>query len=167
MIRNRRSLVLVLVLVPLILTGCGGGGQDIDTFDSGPAAVPSDASSKDFGDYVVHFNALTTDQLIPAVAKQYGIVRSPNRAMLNVSIIRKEEGSIGQSVPGSVSASATNLTGQLKNLRVREVKEGGAVYYIGDVAVADRETLVFNIDVTPMNETSRFSMRFTRKFYAE
>ncbi len=87
--------------------------------------------------------------------------------MLNVSIIRKEEGTIGQSVPGSVSASATNLTGQLKNLRVREVKEGGAVYYIGDVAVADRETLVFNIDVTPMNETSRFSMRFTRKFYAE
>lgn len=165
MFRNRRS--VMLMLVPLVVAACGGGGQDIDTFDSGPAAVPSDASSKDFGDYVVHFNALTTDQLTADVAKQYGIVRSPNRAMLNVSIIRKEAGTIGESVPGSVSASATNLTGQLKNLQVREVKEGGAVYYIGDVAVANRETLVFNIDVTPMNETSRFSMRFTRQFYAE
>lgn len=162
-----RHHTLALLLLTLALAGCGGDSPDIDTFDSGPAAVPLDASSKDFGDYVVHFNALTTDQLTPDVAKQYGIVRSPNRAMLNVSIVRKEEGSIGQSVPGSVSASATNLTGQLKNLQIREVKSGGAVYYIGDVAVANQETLVFSIDVTPMNETSRFSVRFTRNFIAE
>jgi len=158
---------LSVLFLALALAACGGGNPDIDTFDSGPAAVPLDASSKDFGDYVVHFNALTTDQLTPEVAKQYGIVRSPNRVMLNVSIVRKEEGTIGQSVPGSVSAAATNLTGQLKNLQIREVKSGGAVYYIGDVAVADQETLVFNIDVTPMNETSRFSVRFTRNFLAD
>ena len=163
---SRTLRALLLLLASLGLSACGGG-PDIDTFESGPPALPLDASSKDFGDYVLHFNALTTDQLTADVAKQYGIVRSPNRAMLNVSIIRKEEGTIGQSVPGSVSASATNLTGQLKNLQVREVKEGGAVYYIGDVAIADRETLVFNIDATPMNETSRFSVRFTRNFVSE
>lgn len=164
MIRTRPALLmLMLMLGYLTLAGCGGG-EDIETFESGPAAVPLDATSKDFGDYVVHFNALTTDQLTQEVAKQYGIVRSPNRALLNVSIIRKQEGTTGKSVPGSVSASATNLTGQLKNLQIREVKSGGAVYYIGDVAIADRETLVFSIDVTPMNETSRFSVRFSRNF---
>jgi len=158
---------LGLALLWLGLTACGGGGGDIETFESGPARVPTDASSKDFGDYVLHFNALTTDQLTPAVAKQYGIVRSKNRAMLNVSIIRKEEGTIGESVPGSVSASASNLTGQQKNLKLREVKSSGAVYYIGDVDIANRETLVFNVDATPMNESSRFSVRFTRQFFSD
>ena len=158
---------LLVLLSALLLTSCGGGGQEIETFSAGPASVPADASSKDFGDYVLHFNALTTDQLTPEVARQYGIVRSKNRAMLNVSIIKKEEGTIGQSVPGSVSASVNNLTGQLKNLQLREVKSGGAVYYIGDVDVADRETLVFNLDATPMNEMSRFSVRFSRQFYTD
>lgn len=163
MSRKRRS--LLLILLPLVLAACGGGGDD--TLDRAPAAVPLDGSSKDFGDYVVHFNALTTDQLTKEVAKQYGIVRSPNRAMLNVSVIRKQEGTIGESVPGRVDASATNLTGQLKNLQLREVKSGGAIYYIGDVAIADRETLVFDIELTPMNEDSRYSVRFTRNFLAK
>ena len=47
MIRDRRS--LLLMLVPLAVAACGGGGEDIETFDSGPAAVPLDATSKDFG----------------------------------------------------------------------------------------------------------------------
>ncbi len=115
----------------------------------------------------MHFNALTTDQLQPEVARAYNIVRSTNRAMLNVSIIRKVEGTTGVSVPGSVSVSAVNLTGQLKNLAVRQIQEGSAVYYIGDIPVANGETLVFNIDVTPMNEASRFSVRFSRTFFAE
>jgi hypothetical protein len=41
------------------------------------------------------------------------------------------------------------------------------VYYIGDVAVAEGETLVFTVDATPMNESSRFSVRFTRQFYGK
>jgi hypothetical protein len=31
--------------------------------------------------------------------------------------------------------------------------------------VSNAETLVFTVDVTPINETSRFSVRFTRTFY--
>jgi hypothetical protein len=132
---NRRS--LLPILAALALAACGGEPEQIETFRSGPAAVPADASSRDFGDYV------------------------------NVSIVRKTEGGLGESVPGSVSASATNLTGQMKNLQLSEVKSGGAVYYIGDVAVAEGETLVFTVDATPMNESSRFSVRFTRQFYGK
>lgn len=140
---------------------------DVRTLDSGPPIAPEDESSRDFGDYVLHFNALSTDQLEPAVAKQYDIVRSKNRVMLNVSIIKKVPGATGQSVPGSVSASATNLNGQLKNLSLREVQSGGAVYYIGDVSISGEETLVFNVDATPINESSRFSVRFARQFFGD
>jgi len=136
------------------------------------AATPEPAlrateNFRDFGDYVVHFNAISTNQLTPEIARQYGIVRSNNRAMLNVSIIRKEPGTTGLPVPGSVSASAVNLTGQHKNMTLREIREEEAVYYIGELPVANQETLVFSIDVTPMNESSRFSVRYMKQFYAD
>ncbi len=158
------NIVLILATVTF-MAGCSPGTEP--TTNSAPPAAKADATSKDFGDYVVHFNALTTDQLTPEVAKQYGIVRSKNRAMLNVSIIRKIEGTTGQSVPGKVTATARNLTGQLKNLSLREVQSGGAVYYIGDVPVANGETLFFTVEVTPANESKTLSLQFSQQFYGD
>lgn len=134
------------------------------------AAVPEPAlrsmdNFRDFGDYVVHFNAISTNQLTPDIARQYGIVRSDNRAMLNVSIIRKEPGTTGVPVSGSVSASAVNLTGQHKSMTLREIREENAVYYIGELPVANEETLIFTIDATPMNEPNTFSVRYMKQFY--
>lgn len=163
---NRIALLLLSVFAASLLGACGQQ-PDIQVSGNAPRAAPSDESSRDFGDYVLHFNAISTDKLTPEIARQYGIVRSKKRAMLNVSIIQKREGQIGQSVPGSVSASARNLTGQLKNLTLREVREGDAVYYIGDVPVANGETLFFTVDATPINETSRFSVQFSRQFFAD
>ena len=55
----------------------------------------------------------------------------------------------------------------MKDSKLREIREGEAVYYIADFAVSNGETLVFTIDATPINETSRFSVRFTRTFSGE
>jgi hypothetical protein len=84
-----------------------------------------------------------------------------------VSIIRKEEGTIGVSVPGDVTATANNLTGQLKNLTLRQVREGDAFYYIGDISIANAETLVFNVNATPENATDTLEVRFLRQFYTD
>lgn len=126
-----------------------------------------DEHSKDFDNYVVHVNALTTDQLPADVAKGYGISRSGNRVMLNVVVTRKEEGKPGVPISGNVLASATNLTGQLKNLSMREVTEGVAIYYIGELPVADRETLIFDIDVTPVEQPRTYHLRYKRQFYTD
>ena len=122
-------------------------------------------SFRDFGDYVVHFNAISTTQLTPEIAREYGIVRSANRGMLNVSIIRKAPDSTGTPVTGSIFASAVNLTGQFRELQLREIREQTAVYYIAEFPVANEETLIFTIDVTPMNEPSRFSVRYMKQFF--
>ena len=131
------------------------------------AVLPGTETSRDFGDYVVHFNALTTDQLTPEIASEYDIVRSENRAMLNVSILQKRDGTTNTAVPGSVTASAINLTGQLKDLPMREIREGEAIYYIGETGVTDGETLVFTIDVTPINDPSRYTVRFMKQFFVD
>ncbi len=158
------------VLVAVAVGGCGpkpGSPTLAPEAGAPPAAEAAGVASKDFGDYVVHFNAISTDQLTPEVAKAYSIVRSKNRALLNVSVLKKAEGTTGTPVPGSVAALVANDTGQVKDSKLREIREGDAVYYIADFAVSNAETLIFTVDVTPINETSRFSVRFTRTFYDE
>lgn len=159
--------IAVAAFVGVSLTGCGEDPTTPAIGTGAPATRPVEASSKDFGDYVLHFNAISTYQLEPEVARAYNIVRSKNRAMLNVSIIKKEEGTTGKSVSGSVNATAANLTGQVKNLTLRQIQENDAIYYIGDVSVANGETLIFTIDATPINESSRFSVRMQRQFFAD
>ena len=162
----RSTRIALATILGILLIACGRqSGTPIAM--PAPAAEAANVSSKDFGDYVVHFNAISTDQLAPEVAKNYSIVRSKNRAMLNVSILKKVAGTTGVPVPGSVSATAANLNGQLKDVNIREIKEGEAVYYIADVPVSNAEALLFTLDVTPINETSRFSVRFSRQFYGD
>ena len=146
-----------------LVAACGGPG------DSGqvPEAQPAGETSADIGDYVVHFSAQSTDQLPPEVARAYNILRSKNRAMLNVSIIRESDGA---SVPGTVAVKTVNLTGQLKNVTMRKIEEPGdvvAIYYIGETPVANRETLVFDITVQPEGADMASEVRFKRQFYTD
>jgi hypothetical protein len=129
--------------------------------------LPATEGSKDFGDYVVYFSTMGTDQLTPDVARQYGIVRSKSRALLNISIHRKLEGAGTEAVTGAVAASAINLNGQLKNLTLREIREEKAIYYIGELAVSNGEVLIYTVDVTPGNDPSRFTVRFKKQFFVE
>ncbi len=161
---NKLRVLLATMAAVALLYACQ---QDtsVQNFDRGPAAEPPEVAFKDFGDYVLHFSSIPTSQLEANVAREYNISRSKSRALLTVSIIRKEEGTPGVSVPGEVTVTANNLTGQLKDLSLQQIKEGEAYYYIGDVSVANNETLVFNINATPENETDSVSVRFMRQFY--
>lgn len=154
------------IRIPLIVSfigllgACGGPGESADV----PVAQPAGASSIDTGDHVVHFSAQSTDQLPPEVARAYNIVRSKNRAMLNVSVLRKAD---NKPVPAEVSVKAVNLTGQLKNVTMRRINEQEAIYYIGEIAVANRETLVFDISVTPEGADKPSQVRFQREFFTD
>ena len=159
----------VAALLATLLAGCGESSGPVVVDRTERVQLEQHENYRDFGDYVVHFSALSTAELPPEVARGYNITRSKNRAMLNVSIIRKEEGTTGRPVTGSVSARATNLTGQLKSVTMREIIEdgGAAVYYIGETQVANGETLIYTIDVTPINENSRFSATYKKQFFTD
>lgn len=134
--------------------------------DLAPTATATTETFREFGDYVVHFNALSTDRLTPDIAREYDIIRSRNRGLLTVSVLRTDD-SAEHAVRGDVSVSAVNLTGQLKGMTMREITEGSAIYYIGEVNVSDAETLIFSINVKPVDETESFSIRYMRQFFAD
>jgi hypothetical protein len=105
--------------------------------------------------------------LSPEIAREYGIVRSKSRAMLNVSIHRKRDNGQTEAVTGAVSASAINLNGQLETMTLREIREDVAIYYVGELGITDGEVLIYTIDVTPSNEASRFTVRFKKQFFID
>ena len=123
--------------------------------------------AKVFGDYTVHYSAFSTDILTPEVAKSYQIPRSKNRALLNISVLKKLMGTTGQPVKADVRATATNLSAQLRELDVRELMEHGAVYYIAQTTVANEETLRYDISITPEGESAPFTFSFDQQFFTE
>ena len=166
MTHRRRFGILCLAAAGLAvgLTACGNGGE---TTGKAQMAAPSEPSFQDFGDYEVHYNAVRSDILTPEVAHAYGIQRSPNSVLLNVSLLRKDPDGRTTPVDGKVTATAYNLNGQLKGLEVRRITEGSSIYFIGEVGISGSEILVFNIDATPVDAGTKYSVQFKREFFAD
>jgi len=158
-----RILTLGATLLALsILAGCNQSPAP-----RAPAAQPSTETFQDFGDYELHYNALRTDSLTPEVARSYGIQRSSNRVMLTVTILHKQaDQSPRKPIDGEVKVDAYNLNGQLKDIDMRRVSEGEAIYYLGEVSISGAEILVFDISATPTGESAPFKVKLKREFFA-
>lgn len=159
----RSGLCVTLLLSALMpLAGCNDAPQA-----KAPPAQELSETFRDFGNYEVHFNALRTDTLTPDIARSYGIQRSKNRVMLNVTLLHKDaDQSPRKPVNATVQVDAYNLNGQLKNLEMRRVAEGEAIYYIGETSISGAEILVFDIKVTPEGETGALEVKLKREFDA-
>jgi hypothetical protein len=122
-------------------------------------------NSKEFGDYVVHYNAFRSDTISPEVAKQYGLTRANNRVLINIAVLKKVMDTTGKPTKSTVTGSASNLTGQLKQLEFKEITEGTAIYYLADTKISDGEFLKFDIKVTPEGETRAARINFDKRFF--
>ena len=124
--------------------------------------------AQQFGDYVVHYNALNTSLLTPEVAKAYGIRRSNSRALINISVLQSVDDLPAAAVKAEVTASGRNLTGQIRNIAMREINDGGgAIYYIGELPVRNMETFSFTVTVLPEGRDRPVKVTFRQQFYTE
>lgn len=129
-----------------------------------PLAIAAE-NSKDFGEYVIHYNAMATDFLPPEIARQYRITRSRNRGMINITVLKKILGSPGQPVHARVKVTAYNLAGQSRRIHTREIRDGNAIYYIGEFSVANEETLKFSVRARPQGSQEEVEVGFSQDFY--
>ena len=151
--------IVVAVSTPLL--GC----QRQPTADIQPAQT-SGESFQISGDYELHYNAVRSDSLQPDIARAYGIERSKNKVLLNISVLNKAG---GNSVAGDadVHVVTRNLNGQVKDITLRRVAEEQAIYYLGEVSFSGAETLVFDITATPTGSTLPITASLTREFFAD
>ncbi len=122
-------------------------------------------NSKEFGDYVVHYNAFRSDTISPEVAKQYGLTRANNRVLINIAVLQKVMNTTGKPTASKVTGHASNLTGQLKSLEFREITEGNAIYYLADTKISDGEFLKFDLKIIPEGETKAARIKFDKRFF--
>ena len=156
----------LLALAIAALAACGG---------TPPQPVPAGAGAStqeaiaQVGDVTIRASVLQTSTLNEGVARQYGIERSDNLAMLLVSVRRGPEGQ-ETSLPAQVLAKSSDLRGRAQVVEMRELRSGGPdpatalLDYIGTVEIDAPDTLRFDVRVT-REDGSTSSMQFTREFH--
>lgn len=124
--------------------------------------------SEVFENHEVHYNALNSNQIPPQVAQAYGIRRSSSSALLTITIMKKEEGTFGTPIHATVTASGINLTGQRRNIKMREASDAdGAVYYLGELPVRNMELFNFTVQMIVEGEDLPLVVKFRKQFYTE
>jgi hypothetical protein len=133
-------------------------------------AVPSWANAENSTSadgFTIHHNAISADTLTPEVAKAYGFQRSKFRGLLNVSVIKDVPDTTGTPVPALLQADILLLTGQKSPLVMREIREGNAIYYIGEFPVQNAQTIDFAIEVRPQGSDKTVRIRMDQDFFTE
>jgi len=124
-------------------------------------AAHSEQSEK-VGAYNVHYVAFASTFLSPEMARKYNVVRGRNRALINISVLDKDNSPVRAKLNGTVK----NLPGQILRLNFEEVIEGDAVYYLAQTRFSDQELMRFNINfVGPDGEEN--TLKFDQKLYWE
>ncbi|MBC9252712.1 homoserine acetyltransferase [Pseudomonas alcaligenes] len=105
--------------------------------------LPAFAERKEsFGDLDVHYSVFNSSFLQPDIAAAAGLTRSKTGGVLNVAALKA-----GKNVAAKVSGQVKNLLGQSTELTFKQVPESGAVYYLAEFPMHEREVLKFSLSV--------------------
>jgi len=130
-----------------------------------PAAIASQFER--FGDLDVHYIVFNTTDVSPEMAERYGLTRSPDLGLVNISGRRLAEDGTTTPVRLELQGTVTNLLGQSQTLRFREVEDPAAIYYLETVRFTDRETLRFDVQVTDAETGRRHNVRFQKALWRQ
>ncbi|PYC23531.1 DUF4426 domain-containing protein [Aquipseudomonas alcaligenes] len=125
-------------------------------------ALPAVAERKQtFGELDVHYSVFNSSFLQPDVAAAVGLTRSKTVGVLNIAALRG-----GQGQPAKVSGSVKNLLGQTSELQFKQVLESGAVYYLAEFPLRQREMLTFSINVQ-IGDAAPHTLTFNQEVFPD
>ena len=124
-------------------------------------------TTENFGDYTVHYNVFHSMDIPAKVAETYQLVRGKDRALVNISLTKTENGSTSLGLPAIVSGTSKNLMQQKQALKFIEIKEGDATYYLAPFVFNNEELLHFDIQVNTDVTARPMTFTFNRTLYKE
>lgn len=128
---------------------------------------PVFAESKDFGVYTVHYIAVNSTFLTPEIAAQYHITRSKRAAFINIAVLRNNANGSTTAVTAKISGKKSNLMQQSSPIPFVEIKEGDAIYYLGQFDFSNAEMLRFAVDVQPEGKGENHTIEWSTQLYAD
>ncbi|MCJ8349647.1 DUF4426 domain-containing protein [Moritella sp.] len=114
------------------------------------------------GDWDVHYIAFPSTFLTSDIASDYDINRSKYLGIINISVLDSETLK-AQAV--TMTVTARNLLGNIRELDVREIREQNAIYYIAEVPHRNEETYRIKVTISSGNQTQE--LKFQQKFYVD
>lgn len=153
--RARKSWLLA-ALLPL-LAGCGGKAPQPAQF-----VPPAPAVAELDGPLLARYTLLPTLALDPAMARGYGIERTPGKALLLVALRHDDGDGDERPAAGQVRAQARDLSGRVQQVAMRELRSGGYVDHIGLVDIAAHDVVRVDVEVLAGGRRHRFD--FQRNF---
>jgi len=117
----------------------------------------------DFENLEVHYIALPSMFIEPAIATQYGLKRSKHIGLVNISILDKTQ----QSMPieADLIGVGRNLIGQIEQLTFKKITEGKSIYYIATYPFTNEEIVKFEVQIKVQGKTNL--LKFQHKYYVE
>lgn len=117
--------------------------------------------------YVVHYNAFNSTILKPEVAKAYDLMRSRQRAIMNIAVQRKMPDGSRKAVMAQLQGYTGALGGSERPLDFKVVTEGDAIYYLAEFLIGNGEKLNFDIKVTPTPGSAPIRIAFSQEFFQD
>lgn len=125
-------------------------------------ALPAVAERKQtFGELDVHYSVFNSSFLQPDVAAAAGLTRSKTVGVLNIAALKDGKGQAAK-----VSGTLKNLLGQTSELKFKQVLESGAVYYLAEFPLRQREMLTFSIQVQ-IGDTAPHTLTFNQEVFPD
>lgn len=125
------------------------------------------ATQQQFGDYTVHYNVFNSTDIPASVAETYQLVRGKDRALVNISVTKTENGVASLGLPAKVSGSRRNLMQQKQTLKFIEVDEGNSTYYLAPFVFNNEELLHFDVALEVSDGARPLHITFNRTLYAD
>ena len=125
-------------------------------------ALPAVAERKQtFGELDVHYSVFNSSFLQPDVAAAAGLTRSKTVGVLNIAALKDGKGQVAK-----VNGTLNNLLGQTSELKFKQVLESGAVYYLAEFPLRQREMLTFSIQVQ-IGDAAPHTLTFNQEVFPD
>ena len=107
----------------------------------------------------IHYTTFNSLLIPQTVADAHKITRSKNRIVTNITVRKNNK-----PVRAIIRGTNRNLLNQLFQMEFDEVIEQGAVYYLANQIIDERDSLKFSIDIQPLNQTDVYHLEFARQY---
>jgi hypothetical protein len=126
------------------------------------SATVSAEQKKQLGPWDVHYIAMPSTLIDPAIAQSYQLERSKFQGLVNISVLKTTDQTAQQV---KISGVAKNLLGQQKDLVFREVVEGKAIYYLAQLPYRNEERVTFTLQI--QQDKLNQQLQFSHTFYVD
>jgi hypothetical protein len=128
---------------------------------AGVAQAQSHATES--GRYVLRSTTVASEQIGAAAAQRHGVVPAPDRAVVNVVLLRRAIVGADITVSARVAVSTRTAADFNSDIEMLEVRQNGAISYLGSYQFLPRQMINFEISAAPTEDAQQRPLKLDHR----